>query len=353
MIEALLKKRMAETPHMEPVDAVKLVYQSAFGCGHLLTADCAREVARELADTPVRADAPAFTPIGGGLCRLNLAAPAVHALPADRIAAMMRLTMEGPLGGEARLSRGLEALEALALAGEAPFCAGALAAFLGAWRDRAPVRHSEAYRAAYAPAYRVVREDFGTLAPVIARAERRLAARGGALVVIDGPCGSGKTTLGDALAALYGTQPIRMDDFFLPPELRTPARLAQPGGNVHFERFRDEVLAGLLRGGNVAYRRFDCGSGGWRPREHRAGPLTVIEGSYSHHPAFCEAYRALGALRVAVTAEPDERLRRLRARDPARFSAFVDRWIPLEKTYFEAYDILSGADIVLESQPWA
>ena len=36
-----------------------------------------------------------------------------------------------------------------------------------------------------------------------------------------------------------------MDDFFLPPALRTPERRSEPGGNVHYERFLTEVLPNL------------------------------------------------------------------------------------------------------------
>ena len=338
---------------MEPVDAVKLVYQSAFGCGHLLSGDCAGRVEEELAHVAACRDVPALTPIGGGLGRLNLAAPAVRELPPVRIAGMMRVTMAQPLGGEAAMAAGLEALRELARAGEAPFSPESLEAFLGGWDGHTPVSHSPAYRAAYAPAYRVVREDLGTLVPAVARIERKLAEAGRALAVLDGPCGSGKSTLADALAALYHTRPIRMDDFFLPPAMRTAERLRQPGGNVHYERFRDEVLAGLTRGGDVSYRRYDCQSGAWVDRLHRAAPVAVIEGSYSHHPAFAEAYAELDALRIFVCAAEEERLRRLRAREEERFFAFQTRWIPLEKSYIEAYDIKSGADIALESQPWA
>ena len=313
---------------MEPVDAVKLVYQSAFGCGHLLSENCARRVAEELARTPARGDVPVGTPIGNRLCRLNLAAPAVQKLPPERIADMMRVTMARPLGGEAAMNAGLEALRELARAGEAPFSPESLEAFLGGWDGHTPVSHSELYRAAYAEG-------------------------GRALAVLDGPCGSGKSTLADALAALYHTQPIRMDDFFLPPAMRTEQRLTQPGGNVHYERFREEVLAGLMRGGDVAYRRYDCQSGAWLDRVHRAAPVTVIEGSYSHHPAFAEAYGALDALRIFVHTAEEERMERLRAREGERFFTFETRWIPLEKSYLEAYDIKSGADIALESQPWA
>lgn len=338
---------------MEPVDAVKLVYQSAFGCGHLLSGDCAEWVKAELAQTAPCVGVPVFTPIGGGMCRLNLAAPAVRELPPERIAEMMRVAMAQPLGGEEAMNAGLETLRELTRAGETPFSQESLEAFLDAWDGHTPVSHSAAYRAAYAPAYRVVREDLGTLVPVVAQLERRLAEAGQALAVLDGPCGSGKSTLADALAALYHTQPIRMDDFFLPPVLRTEERLMQPGGNVHYERFRDEVLAGLMHGGDVPYRRYDCQSGAWLDRVHRAAPVAVIEGSYSHHPVFAAEYAALGALRIFVYTTEEERIKRLRMREGERFFTFQTRWIPLEKRYTEAYDIKSGADIALESQPWA
>ena len=82
-------------------------------------------------------------------------------------------------------------------------------------------------------------------------------------------------------------------------------------------------------------------------------PRRVIEGSYSHHPAFAEAYGALDALRIFVHTAEEERMERLRAREGERIFTFETRWIPLEKSYLEAYDIKSGADIALESQPWA
>lgn len=56
--------------------------------------------------------------------------------------------------------------------------------------------HSEAYRAAYAPAYRVVREDLGTLVPAVVRIERKLAEGGRALAVLDGPLRVGQEHVG-------------------------------------------------------------------------------------------------------------------------------------------------------------
>ena len=49
----LLKKHFENAPRMEPQDAVKLAFQSAFGCGHLLPAQetCARMIETEIAAT--------------------------------------------------------------------------------------------------------------------------------------------------------------------------------------------------------------------------------------------------------------------------------------------------------------
>ena len=96
MTEALLHKRLAETPEMEPCDGVKLLYQSRFGCGHLLPPDgqLVERIRAEADETPASADLPPFTFIGNGLCRMNLAAPAVRVLPPERLARMMTLTAE-------------------------------------------------------------------------------------------------------------------------------------------------------------------------------------------------------------------------------------------------------------------
>ena len=68
------------------------------------------------------------------------------------------------------------------------------------------------------------------------------------LLAIDGRCGSGKTTLAGMIAQRYRAEVIHMDDFFLQKDQRTPERLAEPGGNVDRERFRQEVI---LRSGSV------------------------------------------------------------------------------------------------------
>ncbi len=351
MNEQVLKNHFEAAPRMEPQDAVKLAYQSAFGCGHLLPAQeiCALMIKNEISATPEDEDEFPITPIGNGLCRMNLASPPVRALGAEMIARMMQASddMVRERGGSAeRFEEMLGQIKRLAQSGEAPFSAKELQAYLADYRAQGcpVVSHTPAYREAYHPAYRVVTDDCAQLMQILLEDPR--------LIVIDGPCGSGKSTMAKLLAGLYQTQPIPMDDFFLPFEMRTSERLAQPGGNVHYERFAQEVLDRFAHGKPVRWNRFNCSDGTLIPREIPAADVVIIEGSYSHHPALREKLIQLNALLVYISVEPEEQLQRIQKRDPELLSMFQTRWIPLEKNYFEAYDIERTADVVLESIPW-
>ncbi|MBE5801764.1 MAG: hypothetical protein E7319_05685 [Clostridiales bacterium] len=190
------------------------------------------------------------------------------------------------------------------------------------------------------------------LAPVIREIDARIAGQGHALCVMDGQCGAGKTTLAEALAARYGAPVIHMDDFFLPYEMRTPERLAQPGGNVHYERFEAQVLEALQSGACFSYQRFDCATGEMLDRYCPWAALRVVEGSYSLHPRFQKAWVDMNAVTVFLTVDEREQLRRIALRAPEKLPQFESRWIPLEKSYFQAYDIPGRAEMVLTSLPW-
>ena len=59
---------------------------------------------------------------------------------------------------------------------------------------------------------------------------RRFQKDGPVVIALDGRAASGKSTAAAILSEALGAGVVAMDDFFLPPELRTPERLSQPGG---------------------------------------------------------------------------------------------------------------------------
>ncbi len=156
-------------------------------------------------------------------------------------------------------------------------------------------------------------------------------------VAIDGMCGAGKSTLGGLLAERYACSLFHMDDFFLQPKQRTKERYAEPGGNVDYERFREEVLAHLPDEGGLSYRPFDCGVMALGvPRRVPRRRLNIIEGAYSCHPYFGDIY----CVRFFAEVSQEVQRERLLARGGAeKYRRFAEAWIPMENRYFEAYGI--------------
>ena len=189
-------------------------------------------------------------------------------------------------------------------------------------------------------------ESVESMKSAIDRVERLLAEGRCAVVAIDGPCASGKTVFAASLHERFGGNVLHMDDFFLRPEQRTPERFAEPGGNVDRERFEAEVLKPLAAGKAVRYRPWDCHTGDFATsRSVEPAALTVVEGSYSMHPAL----RGYYDLTMCLIVDPSERLRRLEARNPRMLQRFIDEWIPLENRYFESTNTQGSADLLVDT----
>jgi len=163
------------------------------------------------------------------------------------------------------------------------------------------------------------------------------------LIAIDGSCGAGKTTLTGRLAAHYDCNVFHMDDFFLRPEQRTPERYEETGGNVDYERFREEVLLPLRSGKPFSYRPFDCKTLSLSaPVMVTPKKLTIVEGSYSMHPYFGDPY----SLKILLTVSPELQRERILKRPARLHEQFFSRWIPMENRYLEAFHIASQCDLI-------
>lgn len=138
-----------------------------------------------------------------------------------------------------------------------------------------------------------------------------------------------------------------MDDFFLPFHLRTQERLAQPGGNVDYERFLKEVLEPTSKGQTVCMRPFDCAAGQMSSSVYFApANMVIVEGSYAMHPVLSNYYNGS----IFLTCSPEEQLRRLEVReDSAKLQRFLNVWIPLEERYFSAFSTESRCNLTLDT----
>ena len=349
--EEVLRLHAGFYREMQPADAVKLLYQAAFGPGHMISdPSAALERTRiEMESVTVTPSlpgdgTPVFEEIGGGYARLYLNPRLNPAL----ITRLFTASANVPVRESADFSQSINLLRRLTKEGVFGFSANELEKYLDGYiRAGMPaVSHSETYRSAYHPAYRVVRREYARLLPMLYLIEKHVAEHGSCVLVIDGFCASGESTLAQSIAQAFDARIIHMDDFFLPPEKRTSERFAEPGGNVNYERFKDEVVDHLTDD-ELTYGVFDCSE--MAVTSHVTlpkTPLTIVEGAYSHHPSFGEYYD----LDLFVQTSPEEQLRRIRERDGEEYlPMFVSRWIPMEQAYEAAFDVRDGVLYLIET----
>lgn len=177
--------------------------------------------------------------------------------------------------------------------------------------------------------------------------DRLLKEKKYAIIAVDGDCCGGKTTLAAELAGHWEGSVVHMDDFFLTKELRTPERLSTPGGNIHHERFLEDVIPHLRQGREFSYRIFDCSRMDYT-KKRRIAPakLTIVEGAYSMHPIFGKYYD----LSVFISARTEIQLRRIKTRNgEAALCSFAEKWIPMEILYQKTFGIREKADIIINN----
>lgn len=337
----ILLYHRAAYPAMELRDEVKLIYQNEFGGGHLIDApDAALSRLTQELESLKDTGAALFDPVGNGSVRVNLY-PAQGRLSPETLFKIFLLSSRRVRGSKEGFREKLNLLYDFHEKGEADD-------FLREYEKAGfpALSHSETYRKTYAPAYRVIGEAYARVFDILSAVDRFSRFAGPVFLGIDGMCASGKTTLGELLAEVFDANLFHADDYFLPPEMRTPERLSEPGGNMHRERLIREVFEPINQGRPAVTRRFDCGRMDYdAPREHPIRRVNIVEGSYSLHPELRDFY----TLKIALRTEGDTQLARLKARDPEGLDAFLTRWIPLEEQYFSSTNLYSDSDFVLNT----
>lgn len=172
-------------------------------------------------------------------------------------------------------------------------------------------------------------------AELMARAHARAPTLGsGRLICIDGPAGSGKTTLGRAVGQSADCPVVHLDDLYegWSGLLGVADRLAG-------------LLEPLARDQPGRYRRYDWLAAAFAEEVVvEPGPLLVVEGVGAGVARIAD----LVTLLVWVDADPALRRARAIARDGAELAARWDAWASDEAVLFARERTAERADVRLE-----
>lgn len=340
-------------PLMEPVDYGKLLYQNEFGPEHSISSPeqvqeyLLREWTEAAAGRTETASAGDSTnnieDIGNHLYRFHLTNAYEIPTAAPLLARLLFLTARQHCGTPESMAAKLSLLRDWSYAQQNQSAAPPEHWLKDYIRSGCPpLRHSEAFRRAYAPHYRLLRDVYAVYFPIIYQVQKRLQESKQVIIAIDGPCGSGKSSLADLLSGLFPSRILHMDDFYLPLQQRSPRWEQIPCDNMDLQRFLQEALLPASRGEEILYRPYSCRNGQLtEPRVLPAAPLTIAEGSYSHHPLLAPYYD----LKIYLSCHYQEQLSRLANREHTHLNDYLQRWIPLEEAYTRACHIIPRCDL--------
>ena len=288
--ERLLMEHYQLYPELQIKDIFKFLYQSSFGCEHLAMdlENTIRRIDTEMTKCQLHRG-ELIEDLDGEFCRVHLDW-IKSGLSAETLGKLFVLSADSMENGKELLEEKLSVFVEMVNKEKLPFAIDEVKEEIGIWReDGYPAcRHSEKYRSNYLPAYRVIKKEYATFLPLFLKIDSALK-KGAVNLAVEGGSASGKTTLSQMLQEVYGATVFHMDDFFLRPWQRTEERFSQPGGNVDWERFLEEVLVPLKNREPINYKRFNCSTLTLEPAiSLLPSKLNIIEGAYSMHPKLAE-----------------------------------------------------------------
>lgn len=349
----LLLKQYNLYPNMQIQDMVKLIYQNEFAGGHLIKneKDSLQKLQEEChyleqKSPNIRIPDYVFEEIGNDLCRLHLTVLQCNNIELTTVNRFFLNTANSISGSIKSFEEKLDVLRQCCKDKELPYPLEELDAYLYVYKHHGyqPVSHSEIYRAAYAPAYRIVKSQYRDFFKIFCKIDLLMKSKDTVNVAIDGNSSAGKTTLASLISDVYDCNIFHMDDFFLTPELKTEERLKEVGGNVDYVRFGQEIIDGLNKGSKFKYRIYDCKQMDFvKTISVTPKKLNIIEGAYSMHPTLINNYD----LKIFLHIDEKEQSSRILKRNGASMlRKFLSEWIPLENGYFEEFKVQKRSDLI-------
>lgn len=336
-------------PEIELQDILKMLFQNEFGPKHLAEneIECFKSLSTEINSIDYNENEELFEDIGCDALRLNLKAIPVGT-DLNYINKIIVNSASEFCGTNEKLVVKFGLLVVMAENQEIPFDIERVRDETNAFAKNGfkPISHSEVYKQNYSPSYRVISKKYrSTVETVIAL--RNLDFNKKHIVIsVDGNSASGKSTLAENLANLLNGEVVHCDDFFLPQEMRTDKRLSEIGGNIHYERLKEEVIDKLRKPTVISYKAYNCQNNSFKNKFLMNKKIIIVEGAYSSHPYF-ENY---ADYKIFLKVDEETQKKRILKRNGEEMlKRFINEWIPKENKYFNEFKIEEKADIIIRS----
>ena len=304
-------------PQLELQDLMKFLYQSSFGCEHLLSnPDTVKKRIQQELDAKLDT-CNSIEYLDGDYVRLHLN----YGLSVNTLSTLFILSSQQEKNGKEQLEEKLQILIDMISNKELPFSLNNAKLTLLKWKEDGypAIHHSNTFNELYHPSYRLIHKKYVPFLKLFKHIDNK---------------------------QIYDCNVFKMDDFFLQPHQRTKERLESPGENVDHERFEQEVLIPLSKHEDIKLRKFNCSTLSIQSAHlipYKS--FNVIEGSYSMHSDLQRYY----SYSVFLTVSKEEQLSRLEKRNPNMLNNFIQRWIPLEELYFKTFSIQDICDIKIDT----
>jgi len=336
-------------PEAELQDILKMLYQNEFGPKHLAEneIECFKSLSNEINNINYDESEELFEDIGEGALRLNLKAIPVGT-DLNYINKIIVNSANDFCGTNEKLVVKFGLLVVMAQNNEIPFDIQKVRDETNAFAKNGfkPISHSEVYKQIYSPSYRVISKKYKELVETVIELRNLDFNKKHIVISIDGNSASGKSTLAENLANLLNAETVHCDDFFLPQEMRSKERLNEVGGNIHYERLKEEVIDKLRKPAVISYKAYNCQSDDFKNKFLMNKKVIIVEGAYSSHPYF-ENYADFKIF--LKVDEETQRERILKRNGEEMLKRFTNEWIPKENKYFNEFKIEEKADIIIRS----
>ena len=169
--------------------------------------------------------------------------------------------------------------------------------------------------------------------------------RAGILITIDGPAGSGKTTLADEIASLIEREKKSVNIIHL-DSLYNGWDGALTGGMR--TRMRNEVLPAIASGSNYELPSYDWLIDQWgEPQQFTPADFTILEGVGASQ----KVVRPYSSLAIWIEVSAELAMDRVLERDGFHLEPQMKRWQKLERAHFTEEATKLSADYQLVGAP--